>query len=457
MTKHPLLQYMYIFNASVLLLYIANIFIDSEQMNYILGLFAIMMIILSYIGASRLFKVLGSSFLIIGGFLYFHSGELLIDLPSLLTSNMSLLALLMMLPWMNVVVRSGRFDRSLHALLKVNVPNLGKLYMRSTGITLILTSFLNLSAASISQDVLKENLNKFDKRVRDSFISISTLRGFSLAVLWSPLEILLAVTIFMTGISYVSILPWLLLIGAIIFMFDALWGRFHFKKYPYISEQGTSESPINIKELVGKIIHLVVALALFLILVILLGSLFDLDFILTVTLLIFPFSFIWAVLMKRWRRFWVIGWNAWKDQTNHMYNFILLFISLSLFSYSIGQTSFLDKIQQPILAISEYPLLVFFLIQMTFILMSMFGIHPIATIGILGSLLSTLLTVYNPLSIAVVFTTSAIATIAVGTYGLLVTMTSMTLELNPYRITLSNLLYSICFGSVGSVIGYLLL
>src|SRR5690625_1895688 len=299
MQKSSLFQYLYIFNSFVFVLFVVNIFINSEALNYVIGLCAIWMIIFSYTGASRLFKVLGSAFIGIVLLLYIESGQPLADLPHELTANMSLLVLLAMLPWMNSVVRSGRFDRSLNALLKVNVSYLGKLYMRSSAITLILAAFLNLSAATISQEVLKKNLAHTDKKLRNSFISLSTLRGFSLALLWSPLEILLAVTIFVTSVSYGSLLSWLLLIALITFVFDVLWGRFHFKKHSYVSPGDAETEIFDLKALGKKIIHLFIALALFLTLVILLGHLLNLDFILTVSLLIFPFSFIWSIMMKR--------------------------------------------------------------------------------------------------------------------------------------------------------------
>src|SRR5699024_887575 len=217
------------------------------------------------------------------------------------------------------------------------------------------------------------------------------------------------------------------------------------------------ENVTNNKDLRKKIVHLATALILFLTLVIVIGNLFNLDFSLTVTLLILPFSFVWSIIMKRRKTFWTIGWNSWKEKTNTMQNFILLFISLSLFSYSIGNTTFLEVIQEPLMTISEYPLLIFFLIQIVFIFLSMFGIHPLGTIGILGSLLTTLLNFYNPLSIAIVMVTSAVATLTVGTYGLVVTLTSMNLDYSPYRITLSNLVYSLLYGGVGSLVAYFLL
>lgn len=457
MKQRSLSNYFYVFYSFVFVLYIINIFIESAALNYIIGLLAIVMVIVSFSRASRLFQVLSGAFIIIGGFFYFQTGESLLALPSILSENMSLLVLLAMLPWMNSAVRSGRYDRSLKTLMEVNVSDLGKLYARSSATILTLGSFLNLSAATISQEVLKSNLSHLDKKLKDSFISVSTLRGYTLALLWSPLEILLATSIFVTGVTYQSLLPWLLLISAVVFILDALWGRFRYKKYTYTTDQQIEHKTVNVKRLVKKLAQFAFALVLFLALVILFGNLFELDFILTVTLLILPFSLVWSMILKRTRSFWVIGWNTWKEKTNTMQNFTILFISLALFSEGIGNTTFLEYIQQPVLALSEYPLIVFFLIQVIFIFLSMFGIHPIATIGILGSLLSSLLSVYNPLSIAIVLVTSSVATLAVGTYGLVVTLTAMSLEMNPYRITASNLVYSLVLGGIGSLVAYLLL
>lgn len=454
MKQHSLFNYLYIFYSSVFLLHIINVFIENKSLNYFIGILAILMLLVSVAGASPLFRVLGGAFIFVGGIVFFTSGQSLVKIPELLTSNMSLLTLLAMLPWMNSVVRSGRFDRNLNKLLNVNASDLGKLYPRSSITTLTLAAFLNLSAASISQDVLKDNLRSLNKKVRNSFIGTATLRGFTLALLWSPLEILLAVSILMTGVDYVSLLPWLLLIVAITFIIDAIWGRFHYKKYTYEKNTATKA---NMKEILKKVIHLMTALVIFLTLVIVIGSWFHLDFIFTVTILIFPFSFIWAWIMRRACSFWVIGWKTWKQKTNTMQNFILLFIGLAFFANSISGTAFLEVIQRPILMFIDYPLIIFLSIQLIFIFMSMFGVHPIATMGILGGVITALIEIMNPISVAIVLITSAVATLTVGSYGLVVQLTAMNIGQNPYRITFTNMPYALLYGGIGSIIAYFLL
>lgn len=457
MKKSSALNYLYIYYSFVFLLYIINIFIGSESLNYIIGVLALLMFIVSFLGATRLFRVLGSSFVGIGAYLYFTTGQPITAIPGMLTSNLSLLALLAMLPWMNSVVRSGRFDRSINQLIKVNASDLGMLYTRSSAVTLTLASFLNLSAASISQEVLKDNLSFLDKKLRDKFISMATLRGFTLALLWSPLEIMVAVAILTTGVSYVALLPWLLLIALITFGLDSLWGRYHFKKYPIENLETNENYKIDVKAMTKKIVHLVIALSVFLTLVIVFGSIFKLDFILTVTLLIFPYAFIWSLLMKRGRSFIAIGWPTWKKQTNNMQNFSVLFISLSFFSTSITGTTFLEIIQQPFLVAVNHPLVILIMLQILFIILSMFGIHPIATVGILTGVITPLLAIMNPLSIAIVLITGSIATLTVGTYGMVVTLTSMNTEQNPYRITWNNMPFALMYGAIGTIIAYFLL
>ena len=456
MTSSIFSKYIYLFYSFIFIIHIANVFLENENLSYILGVLAIVMLAVSYGKASRLFKVLGGAFIVAGIFLYASTGQSWQQVPPLLISNMSLLTLLAMLPWMNSVVRSGRFDKNLKQVMELNVNDLGKLYPRSSLITLVMAAFLNLSAASIAQDVLKENLKTFNSNVRNSFINAATLRGYSFALIWSPLEILLAASIFVTGVDYLSLLPWLLLISGVTFLLDSIWGRLHYKKYAYNHITSVAR-PIDTKKLIKKSVHLISALAVFLALVIFLGNLFNLEFIFTVTLLIFPFALLWSILMKRTRSFWVIGWTTWKAKTNTMQNFIVLFISLAFFANSINGTSFLEVIQTPIAAMADKPLLIMVIIQLLFIFLSMFGVHPVATIGILGSVISTLITFMNPISLAIVLVTSSISTLTVGTYGLVVTLTSVNLGQNPYKITLQNLPFALVFGGIGTLTAYLLL
>ena len=129
---------------------------------------------------------------------------------------------------------------------------------------------------------------------------------------------------------------------------------------------------------------------------------------------------------------------------------VFVLTGLGMFLYS-G----LPLTELPLLMTSTMPLLILLLIQYTYLALTMIGVHPIATIAILGEILQPMFEIINPLSIGMVLIMGALSTATVGTYG--VTVTAMNTGQNPYRITLRNMPFAILCGSVGVFIGYLLL
>lgn len=449
-------EHLYVFYTTVLLLHIINVFLDNEGLSYILGFCAILMIVVSFSNASKLFRVLGSIFLISGAFMYYEAQLSLLELPLFFTSNMSLLAFFAVLPWINSAVHVGKYDKRINELIEENVDHLGSLYARSITTTFILVAFLNLSAISLSQEILIKNLKKIGTSIRNAFISKTTLRAFCLALIWSPMEIAVALVVDYTKVSYLVYLPWLLLVAIIVLCIDILIGRFQYKSVPYQTEN-IVESSLPITDIFRNVFKLLIALSLFLVTVIGVGNLFQLNFILTVTIVMIPFSFAWAIVMGKGKTFRVLSWKVWKKHMNHMQNFVVLFISLAFFSNSLNETAFLDIIQRPFFAFSTYPIILFFFILVTYFIMAMLGVHPIATVGILLELLAPLFNVLNPISVGIVLIVSALATSGSGTYGIAVTMTSINTNQNPYTITLRNIPFTILMGTVGILIAYLLL
>lgn len=450
-------SYLYIIYPSVFGLYVLNMFLGILQLEWLIGLAAIPVLIVSYAGASRLFRILGGVFIVAGLLLFLYTGLSIDQLPLQMTATMPLLAFLTVLPWMNSVVRAGRFDRRINDLMKVNVADFGKLYVRSSFTTYVLVMFMNLSALPLTQEVLKGNMHNVKKKISDSFISRVTLRAFTLALLWSPMEVIVAMTVDATGVSYLTFLPWLFLASVTLLMIDWLWNKKTFGHLENVPDANRRIPVIQPGKMIWQIAQLFVALTVFLGTVVTIGNRFELDFILSVTLVILPFAFSWALLMRRFRSFRTLGWNTWKARTNGMQNFVVLFISLSLFSESLNATPFMEMIQEPFLAAADTPILILLLIQFTYLAMSMIGVHPVATIAILAEVLTPIYDLINPVSIGMIMIMGALATATVGTYGVTVTMTAMNTQQNPYRITLRNMPFALLCGSVGTLIGWLLL
>lgn len=439
-----------------MLFFVLNHFISNDYFAYTIGVLTVLLFLISFPGSSKLFKILSSSFIVLGTASFIYSGLSLKEIPELITSNIPILTLLLVLPLMTGVVQAGRYDRRLNEIIKGNVKTLGELYVRSSLTTFALSTFLNISALSLSQEVLVKNMKEVEQKIKNSFISQATLKGLALALVWSPMEIIVALTVDATGISYLSYLPYLILCAVFMITLDGLLGRKRFGPVSYESAAASEVGSLSLNRLFKPIIKLFFSFATFLGLVVSIGALLDINFILSVSLIIPPFVFIWAKLLKRWRSFKMIGLKIWKERANRMQNFIVLFVSLAFFSNSLSKTSFHTIINQLFLTLSDHPLLILLCIQFFILLMGLVGIHAIATIGILLEVVIPLYSIINPLSIGIVIITGALATLTVGAYGVTVTMTSITTKQNPYRITLQNMPFALTFGFTGVIIGFLL-
>ena len=498
---------MYLLYTAMVGAHVVHVLTDLTSLAYVSGILAVVALVFSFPDASRLFQVIGSIFLFVGMFLLIYTGPSWVHLPFFMTSTLSLLAMLYVLPFINSVIVVGGYDKNINTLLKTRVRHLGLLYSRSLFATYILVAFLNITTLPLVHDVLHKNLKHKAKALRDRFISQAALRGFALSLAWSPMEILVAITVDIPRIGYLTYLPWLLLFSVTLLVLESLrgWRYRHIRldegketgrAAPASSEdgkrqsagqsssaseptdagkqtgaekqtdaeispemdRGTSQTPEPLlKEVLPKIAVMFIALFLFLCSVIAVGNILQVEFLMAVTLVVIPFSLIWAFVIRRWHTYLVFMYQTWKMRTNSLQNFVVLFLSLGFFVSALRESVFLSYLQQPFIALSDQPVLILAMIQLLYFGLAMLGVHPLATIGVLSEALQPLLAVLNPLSVGIVLITGGLATSTVGPYGVSVTMIGQLAEQNPYRITAWNTIFALVYGGLGTLIGTLLL
>lgn len=449
-----LYQHVYILYVTVLFTNLFTLLIGFSKFDLILGVLSGIMFLIAFPKSTHLFKALGVSFTLIGTILYMTSTLEFLKIITTLKENLPILTLFMMLSWMNSIAKSGRYDNLLNKIMKVNTKNLGSLYNKTSLATFSLATFLNLPAIDISQDMIKSNLKSYSDKFINKFINMTSVRSYAIALLWSPLEVVVALVIFVVDIKYIQVFPWLLLSVVFIFFIDNLSGNIKFKKNIYTNTQHfTPFTKYDIK----KLIFLISMLLLFLLSIITITYFNVLDFMTTVSLLIFPFSFAWATIIKRSKRFLAIGWPAWKKSVNNMNNFVVLFISLALFSGGITNSALTSHINNFIISFVDFPFLLMIFIQVFVLFMTLIGVHPTATIGIFSGIIGPLTKVIEPVSLAIILIVSSVSTFASSTYGILVTMTSFNTNQNPYKITLANIIFTLILGTFGTLLAYLLM
>jgi hypothetical protein len=419
----------------------------------VVGTLALLSLLVSLHAARRMFQIVAALFISAGIACMVWADIPLTQLPYLMTSNVMLISLLYMLPFVNRVIRIGGYDRHLSRWLNVKSGHLGQLYVRSLAVSYLLSLFLFFAAIPLLHRVLSKQLQAQDTRLTNRLMSMSILRGFGIVSVWSPVEPLVATAVLITGVSYLSLLPWMLGLSVVLFAAGSLWGL-QFRKIPLSQEEDAAASLAPSWSKTG---------AFLLALVLLIASAFaiqaalGISFFAAMTFTLLPFSLLWSVILRRFRRFAATSRKQWKDSVDGLRHLLVLFLSFGFFNGAVSKTHLFQMMEEPVQAMSQWPIVLFLFILLASLILPVLGMHPLVVMSLFGIFLQPILQVMNPLSIAVVLITSCLCSSFMGTFNSTVTIMSGLLQVNPYRITWWNLAFGIVYGIIGVVAALCLL
>jgi hypothetical protein len=433
--------------------YFVHLFWPHTSIHYILGFTGIICLALSFVGASRLFQTICTLFLLASGLIYLEAGYSLSALPHYFTSSTLLLALLYLLPFVNSVFKAGRYDRTLSRMIKLQATHMGQVYYRTSLVSYILSLFLFFAALPLVYDVIQKQVSHLKEKVQQKMVSETILRGFAMVAMWSPIEILVAMTVIITGVSYLSLLPWLLLLSVCIVTIDWLRGYWQYKGY----STGQASGYHFDRSVLYSLGILSFALILLIACASLVSDLLGFSFFTGMTVILLPYSFVWALAIRRFRMFLRYSLLVWKKKTPALQQLMLLFLSLGFFNAMINESDILGLVEGLFLFLAVYPFVLFLLIQVGTLILAMVGFHPLVTISLFGVCVQPLLGIINPLSLAIVLLLASLATSCAGPYNTTVQVTSGLLKLNPYRVSFMNMGFALLYGTMGSVLAWLLL
>ena len=451
--NQTILRNFYYIYAALFILFLIYFFSGIGALGILVNYMAIGVLIISWIFSSRLFKMIGGLFIAAGVIFSLTSGEGLGAIIGNSTSNLPLLMFFSLLPWIGTVVKVGGLDESITDMIQDRANRVDKIYGSSVFTTYFLGIFLNISAIYIIQHVLNDLFNKASTSLKNEFIIKSTLRAFALAVIWSPLEVIVGLTVDSTGVSYFTLLPWLLLTSVTVGLIEVFLTRREFNGVTIDAEF----DEINSSALKKSIIKMIILLISFLSAVMFFNMTSELDFVLTVALIIVPFSFVAAFTMKRLPIFLKTGWSTWKNHNNNMQNFSVLFLSLGIFSGGFNSSFVPGLMQQVFGYVDSFLILILLLIMGLIYGLAMIGVHPVATLAILAEVLVPVMTAENALPIGIVMVVCGMGISAAAPYGVNATMTAQSMHINPYRITRMNMGFSLRMGMSGILIAIIAL
>jgi hypothetical protein len=443
----------YMFTA-LFIVFVVETLTGFKELEVLEGILALLCLVISLPAARTMFKVISLIFLA-AGIAFAVWGQITLSVFfEYMGSNVTLFSLLFVLPFINRTIVIGGYARHLSRWLNVQADHLGKLHVRATVVSYVLSLFLFLASIPLVHSVLNKHLQGQETDIRNRFMSTSILRGYGAVAVWSPVEPLVAMAVILTGASYVALLPFLLLVSLLIVVIAGIWGTLQFRSIPLDASVQNSEGK---RPAPVKFLSLFAGLTLLIASAYLLQTLLSITFFEAMTLLVMPFAAVWALVLGRFKRFASATRLQWKPGLADLPNLNVLFLSFGLFNKTITETPLLSILSEPVQAIAEWPVLLYLVVMAAGTIFPVVGIHPFVTMGLFGVVLQPVLGQLNPVSVAVVLISSCVTSSVIGAFSTTLSMTSGLLNINPYRITWWNCGFAAVFGLSGVAVGLLLL
>lgn len=438
---------------SLVIVFIIETLLGLKWLEVVEGVLAIAALLVSYRAAKGMFQIVSGLFLAAGAVCVVWGDIPLAKVPAMFAGNAMLISLLFMLPFINRSMRLGGYDRQLGRWLQARSSNLGQLYIRSVLVSYVLSVFLFFATFPFMHRVLGKYFPNAESDLAKKFTSTSMLRGFATVGAWSPIEPLVALGLVVTGVSYVALLPWLLLASVIILGIAMLWS-IPYRRTPLESPRNgdTPKPPAP-----AKALSMLFALGMLIGSAELLHVVTGISFFEAMTLVLLPFSMLWAYSLRRLRSYIALTRKQWNEQTDGLRHMLVLFVAFGFFNGAVVHTPLIELAAAPIQLLSTWPALLLLLVFLVSFLLPIAGIHPFVTIGVFGVFLQPVLGDINPMSVAIVLILSSLCSASMGSFNSTVTIVSGLVQVNPYRITGWNFAFGFLYGLVGYAIGVLLL
>jgi hypothetical protein len=323
------------------------------------------------------------------------------------------IAIMVAMQVFTIPVAMGRYDEAIHRWADTRLKSERSLFLFSTIITHILTSFLMLGAIPMSNALmgrtLKSRVSHYER-----FLAVTVSRGYVLAALWAPGAINLFLVVQSTGVAWSSILlPGIVMallgLGLSYIMelgrHGVLGKSFDEKEaVPAVSKfdaactsPETTSSPVR----ANAMAHVLLAAASIVVFVLVLerfGIGAGYTRIMLAGLMV---AAIWILLLKDGKAFLAAGKGYWFEGIMKVRDLGPFFVAMGIFSGAL-EASGLISLARPVLqgvaswlGISSVAIL-----PLIIIALSLIGLHPFITIVLFGKILSNAGIPLPPLTIA---------------------------------------------------------
>ncbi|WP_338451606.1 hypothetical protein R4Z09_06925 [Niallia oryzisoli] len=440
---------------SAILLYLLSTLLPQLGINPYISILCLV-IVLSTLGiVKRFVRILGSIFLLLGLFLLWTSGADWTHYISSFGSMLDLLTLFSLVPILGIPIKLGEYSESIKTVIHKKVKTTGKLYMLTSGISYFFSIFMNLATLPMAYYSIRPALESFPIKQENRFLSRAITRGFAMPLLWAPVTPIVGIVVGMTKVSWLSILPYVLPLSIFGLLLDWLLGRQ--KSTKKIEDEEAVTTPelaaakeSSLKDSPFRVLQILLAIVLFIIVISTLDAYFDYSFIILVSLLVIPFSLIWALLLRRGSDFFTQLIDHFKSFTVSMKDQFFIFLSAGFLISTIQFSHTNEFINEQTLNMINVMGAEFFLLLLPLIPIGLafIGLHPAVSLSLVAGALNPSVLGISPYIVTVAMLIGAVGSFLVGPYNATMGLMSNIIKESSFKVSNWNL------GFTGLYVGF---
>lgn len=446
---------------SVMFLYLLSTLFPQFNIKVVISILCLLIILFTIWTVKRFVQLLGSVFLILGIILLWTSEASWQSYFLSFGPMVDLLTLFSLLPILGIPIKLGEYSGSVKAFIQKKVKTTGHLYMLTSGISYFFSIFMNLATLPMTYYSIKPVLTSFPVKEENRFISRAITRGFAMPLLWAPVTPIVGIVIVMTGVSWVSILPYVLPLS----IFGLLLDWFISGKKSTLKSEGRQFSPNELAATLetshlhrpSRVFQIFVAILIFNILMSVAEGQFSYSFIILVSLIVIPFSLIWALLLKKGKEFFSQLIDHFSTLENNMKNQFFIFLSAGFFISTI-------KVSHTDLLLTEWVLTLISIIGSDIFLLllplipigfAFLGLHPAVSLSLMAGALNPSAIGIAPHILTVSMLVGAVSSFLVGPYNATIGLMSNIVKESSFKVSNWNLAFATIY--IGFSMLYLLL
>ncbi|MBG9588992.1 hypothetical protein [Cytobacillus firmus] len=446
---------------TVIALYLLSTLLPQWNIDSLLSILCFFIVVLTFRLTKKFVQILGGVFLTFGAVLLWTSSSEWQQYIFAFGPMLDLLTMFTLIPILGIPVKLGRYGEGIQAIIQKRVKTSGHLYMMTSGISYFFSIFMNLATLPMTYYSIRPALGSFPVRNKERFMSRAISRGFAMPLIWAPVTPIVGIVITMTGVSWGSILPYVIPLSILGLAMDWFIGSRQSQpmKLPHSADESVHETAASLEvtndSRPGRVFQILVAIAIFNVLVSFAETQVSLPFLILVSLIVIPFAFSWSLLLRKGKEFAHQLSDHFNSFAMSMKDQFFIFLSTGFFISAINISKANEILFDWIAAFISVAGVEIFLIILPLIPLGLafLGLHPAVSLALMIEGVNPEAIGISPHILTVAMLSGAVSAFLVGPYNATLGLMSNIIKVDSYKVSSWNLPFAAVY--VACVMFYL--